>query len=430
MKWFLTLVLAIAASGGLAANAQGAAPKTSIYETPPTQSAAKEMFVALEAFADAFAKTNGNCPGRFDAAKQSVIDAMNAAPERSAMPMIRSPSGADMGAFFDTVADALAETKQMPARRVMWLWIDALGRAVDDQSGFLFTDLPVSGPATPQISLIARAEGVFVNSVAAGSPAELAGLQTGDRITSIDGVNTTLMHISDIEALLAGPDESIVQVGAAREARNLSIFIIRTIQDSHLYARIQANIGVITMRRFHENTAAIISAAVDKIKQEKPSVSGYVLDLRENSGGGLHAVALAADMLLNEGRIVSTGPARGCGLEGKRPETHYSAKPGDVTGGAPIIVLIGPGTASGAEAFVAALVENNRARSVGSRTAGEGRVQTIVPLKAWQGANLRLTTSEMKTPSGQHFDQVGLSPTIELNADEDALAKAIALLQE
>src|SRR5215831_2450641 len=131
------------------------------------------------------------------------------------------------------------------------------------------------------------------------------------------------------------------------------------------------------------------------------------LDLRNNPGGVLDQAISVSDAFLDKGEIVST---RGRNAE----ETQrFNARPGDLTKGKPIIVLINGGSASASEIVAGALQDQKRATLVGTRSFGKGSVQTIMPLGAGNGA-LRLTTARYFTPSGRSIQAKGIEPDIKV----------------
>ena len=136
-----------------------------------------------------------------------------------------------------------------------------------------------------------------------------------------------------------------------------------------------------------------------------PSLTGYVLDLRNNPGGLLdQAVSVSSDFIVS-GEIVST--------RGRRADdtSRYDAKGRDLLDGKPVIVLINGGTASASEIVAGALQDHKRATILGMTSFGKGSVQTIIPLGENRGA-LRLTTARYFTPSGHSIQATGIVPDI------------------
>jgi len=136
-------------------------------------------------------------------------------------------------------------------------------------------------------------------------------------------------------------------------------------------------------------------------------IKGFVVDLRNNPGGLLDQAISVSDAFLDKGEIVST---RGRNAE----ETQrFNARPGDLTKGKPVIVLINGGSASASEIVAGALQDHKRATLIGTRSFGKGSVQTIIPLGAGNGA-LRLTTARYFTPSGRSIQAKGITPDIKI----------------
>jgi carboxyl-terminal processing protease len=143
-----------------------------------------------------------------------------------------------------------------------------------------------------------------------------------------------------------------------------------------------------------------------KSLSSKPGVklTGVVLDLRNNPGGLLDQAIGVSDDFLDKGEIVST--------RGRRAEDaqRYDAKPGDITNGLPMVVLINGGSASASEIVAGALKDHHRAILLGTRSFGKGSVQTIIQLPG-HGA-IRLTTARYYTPSGRSIQAEGIQPDI------------------
>jgi carboxyl-terminal processing protease len=187
------------------------------------------------------------------------------------------------------------------------------------------------------------------------------------------------------------------------------------VYDQTIFTAIDDNVAVLMVHRFNARTADDLRAALKKIDgQRSGAIKGYVVDLRGNTGGLLDAAIAFADDFLDSG-VIATMRARDHETE------RFIAKPGDLTGGKPMVVLIDGETAAGAEIVAAALQANHRALIVGTRSAGAGTVQTVIALDEGYGA-LRLTTSRVFTPSGDSLDGRGVIPdeTVADSAAPDA----------
>lgn len=135
------------------------------------------------------------------------------------------------------------------------------------------------------------------------------------------------------------------------------------------------DVGYVRITQFNEQTNESFKQAIAEITRQvtDDNLKGYIIDLRNSPGGLLDLVILVSDDLLERGEIVST---RGRNADARE---HFSAKPGDLTRGKRIVVLINGGTASGSEIVAGALQDNKRATIVGTRSFGAGSIQTIFP---------------------------------------------------
>jgi carboxyl-terminal processing protease len=181
----------------------------------------------------------------------------------------------------------------------------------------------------------------------------------------------------------------------------------------------EGDVGYIRVTTFNEQTTANLQKAIEDLKKQiGPKLKGYVIDLRNNPGGLLDQAISVSDTFLDQGAIVLT---KGRNLE----ETQRSnARPGDVTDGQKIIVLINGGSASASEIVAGALQDHHRATILGTRSFGKGSVQTIIPLGS-NGA-LRLTTARYYTPSGRSIQAKGIDPEVKVEEElpEELKAKA------
>jgi carboxyl-terminal processing protease len=167
------------------------------------------------------------------------------------------------------------------------------------------------------------------------------------------------------------------------------------------------DIGYIRVTSFTEQSTSGVLDAVEKLKKEAGGkLKGYILDLRNNPGGLLDQAIAMSDAFLEKGEIVSVKARKSEDVQ------RWNAKPGDVTGGLPIVVLVNGGSASASEIVAGALQDHKRAIILGTRTFGKGSVQTIMQVTG--GGAIRLTTALYFTPSGRSIQKEGIKPDIEV----------------
>jgi carboxyl-terminal processing protease len=253
------------------------------------------------------------------------------------------------------------------------------------------------------------------------TPAAKAGIKTGDFIAAVDGTPIQGMALDDAIAKMRGAEGTKVTITVLRTGtkKPFDVTLMRAIvQVDNVKFHRDGDVGYIRLPSFNEQTDAGLEHAVRELKHQiGPGLKGYVLDLRNNPGGLLDQAVEVSDDFLNAGEIVST--------RGRHPEdsSRYDAKPGDVTDGKPVIVLVNGGTASAAEIVAGALQDDKRATVVGMTSFGKGSVQTIIPL-GQNGGALRLTTARYYTPSGHSIQALGITPDVAVaQGDEDTTPK-------
>ena len=254
-------------------------------------------------------------------------------------------------------------------------------------------------------------EAVKVIAPTKDTPADKAGIKSGDFITHLDGkliVGGTLDEA--VEAMRGAPGTTI-KLSIFRPGRDapFDLTLTRAIIDlKPVRWEVKDRIGIISVTGFSEQTGADVVAAVAGIKKTLGgNPLGYIVDLRSNPGGILDEAVAVSDAFLTKGEIVSE---RG---RDKNDINHWWAEravPGDVTNGAPIIVLVDAGSASASEIVAGALQDNHRALVMGERSFGKGSVQNVLPLTRDTG--LRLTVARYHLPSGRSVQEGGIKPDI------------------
>ena len=249
---------------------------------------------------------------------------------------------------------------------------------------------------------------VKVMSVTEDTPAERAGIKSGDYLTHIDGKLIYGGTLDEAVDQMKGPPGSTVSVTVLRVGRDkpFDVRITRAIIELKAVKwEIKDRVGIINVTGFNKTTTDATLAAMTAIEKSlggKPL--GYILDLRSNPGGLLDQAVGLSDVFLERGEVVSQRGRKKGDIE------RYYARPGDRAEGLPVIVLVDAGSASAAEIVAAALQEHHRAIVMGERTFGKGSVQTLLPLT--QQTALRLSTARYFTPSGKSVQEGGITPDI------------------
>lgn len=253
----------------------------------------------------------------------------------------------------------------------------------------------------------------FVNVISPidDTPAEKAGVKSGDLIIRLDEKNVKGMTLEDAVGIMRGKPDTDILLTIVREGADkpLKIEITRAIIkiQSVRSKTLEKGFGYIRVSAFQDRTGADLRKAIAKLKKENKKLKGLVLDLRNNPGGLLTQAIEVSDAFLDGGTVVSIK-----GRE-KSNTTTYSAKGSDSLNGAPIVVLINGGSASASEIVAGALQDHSRAIIMGSLSFGKASVQTVVPLG--NGSALKLTTARYYTPSGTSIQAKGITPDIILD---------------
>ncbi|MDD5341279.1 MAG: S41 family peptidase [Patescibacteria group bacterium] len=246
-----------------------------------------------------------------------------------------------------------------------------------------------------------------------GSPAEKAGLKSGDKILAIDGEDTTAMSLDYAVNKIRGQRGTDVVLTINREGWDKPKEIKLTRQtikiQSVTWKMLDNDIAQIDLRYFNEDTSAEFSKIVNQIIAKNPK--GIVLDLRNNPGGFLDTAVDVTSEWVDKGVVVYEKSADG------------KLKANDANGKAlfkdfPTVVLINGGSASGSEIVAGALKDYKLATLVGEKTFGKGSVQTLFPLD--DGSSIKLTIALWLTPNENTIDGQGIEPDIQIKlTDQD-----------
>ena len=259
----------------------------------------------------------------------------------------------------------------------------------------------------------------------ADTPAERAGILTNDLIARLDGEDVLGLTLSEAVDIMRGKIGTKITLTVLREGEEepLEIDIIRDIIEikavRYRAEGPEGQIAYIRLTTFNDNTTKNLRKAMAELSASagKEKFAGYILDLRNNPGGLLGEAVKVSDSFLSQGEIVSTRARKA------EDNIRFNARRGDMSKGAPVLVLINGGSASASEIVAGALQDHHRALVVGTQSFGKGSVQTVIPLPN-DGA-LRLTTARYFTPSGRSIQALGVTPDVIIDQElpEDIKAR-------
>ena len=242
-----------------------------------------------------------------------------------------------------------------------------------------------------------------------GTPADRAGIQSGDLIIRLDGMTVKGNSLDRAVEQMRGEPGSEITLTIVREGvdQPFDVTLKRAVIQLHS-ARgelLEDRYGYVRVSQFQSGTSASLRRQLERLEEQAGGpLSGLVLDLRNNPGGVLNGAIEVSDLFLHDGVIVST--------RGRTADADYtfSATGRDVLDGAPMVVLVNRGSASASEIVAGALQDHGRALIFGTKTFGKGSVQTILPMN--NGAALKLTTARYYTPNDRSIQATGIEPDI------------------
>ncbi|MGE5396369.1 MAG: S41 family peptidase [Chitinophagales bacterium] len=260
------------------------------------------------------------------------------------------------------------------------------------------------------------------------TPAERAGIKSGDIITKINGKSTEKMNPDQAVQLIRGKNGTRVKLSVYREKdqKEYSFNLVRRkinvpSVDSKIVKK-EPKIAYIQIVQFTSKTPEEFLDQLNNMMDK--GMEGLIIDLRDDPGGDFGSAVEIADTIMDKGNIVKIVNREGT-------SEVYSSTPGGIN--VPIAVLVNKGSASAAEILSGALKDNGLAVLVGEKTYGKGLVQTVYPLMG--GDALKLTTQKYFTPRGIDINRKGIAPDYVVTALEDSeedtqLDKAISLIAD
>jgi carboxyl-terminal processing protease len=263
------------------------------------------------------------------------------------------------------------------------------------------------------------------------SPAQKAGLRTGDKILKIGEKTTTDMNVYAAVDLIRGEKGTEIKLTIYRQGEEgtKEISIIRdTIEVKSVILEFKEKVAYVRITKFGEET----DKEFDKIANEiiMRGATGLVLDLRNNPGGFLERSITVASRLIPKDRVVvieedSTGKRLNLNTQG-----------GDKLNYLPIVVLINEGSASASEILAGALRDDLGIKLVGKKSFGKGSVQELMNLPG--DSSVKITVAKWLTPKGDYIMEKGILPDVEVNltmedfnkGKDPQLDKALEIIRE
>jgi carboxyl-terminal processing protease len=238
------------------------------------------------------------------------------------------------------------------------------------------------------------------------SPAEAAGIRSGDTVVAIDGKDVTGIDPSIVLQSILGPADTVVTLTVVREGLDepLEISITRAVIEIPVieYTMLENNIAYIYLSQFSINSGEEVRNALTELLAQNPV--GVILDLRDNTGGYLDAAFDVTSAFIEEGPIMIEESGDGV-------TQTYSAYGNAIAPDIPLVVLVNGGSASASEITAGAIQDRGRGTLVGTTTYGKGSVQNWIELEGDNGA-IRVTIARWLTPNGTQINKVGLTPDV------------------
>lgn len=245
-----------------------------------------------------------------------------------------------------------------------------------------------------------------------GSPAEAAGIKSGDVITKVDGTEYNGEQLSEASKALKSEAGTIAKIEVLRNDTEKLEFEVerKSIKVSHIEAKVLENdIGYMKVSTFDEGCYEEFKQNWEKLSSQ--NIKSLIIDLRNNGGGIVDEALNMADMMVEKDKTLLITAS-------KNAEEKINKAEQEKTINVPIVILVNEGTASSSEILSAAVRENNEnVKIIGTKTYGKGVIQTIFNLS--DGSGIKLTTSEYYTPNHNTINKEGIAPDIEVELPED-----------
>jgi len=245
---------------------------------------------------------------------------------------------------------------------------------------------------------------VTITEIYKDYPAFKAGLQIGDRVLEVNGLDAKGKESEDLYQIMRGVPKSEVEIKIQRpgEKETRTLKLIRdevNIPNVPYFGMVNDQVGYLTLATFTENAGRNVQEAVVKLKKENPGMKGIILDLRENGGGLLHEAVNVCNTFLPQGQLIASTKSKL-----KETDQNYSTMAGAVDENIPLVVLINKNSASASEIVSGAIQDLDRGVIIGQISYGKGLVQNTKDVG--YNAKVKLTIAKYYIPSGRCIQSV------------------------
>ncbi len=379
--------------------------------------------------------------------RAELLAAMRTAGVKNAsLPVMHASENAaiDIRDIERDISDAAAEAHgKFTLHDLSYIALDGMLRAVDDRYTVFLTpkeyaglNQGLDGSDFGGTGIVIQSDDqtkyIIVENVVPDGPADKAGIQQDDLITTIDGASTKGMTIQQASSKLRGKEGTVVTLTIERDGAALHgpLAITRAkIHQLSVYEKmLPGKIGYVALTVFGRDTDAELAAALTRLQQQ--GARALVLDLRDNGGGYLEAAVAVSSKFIPSGPIVSV-ESRASNI------TTLDADNTAITP-LPLVVLVNGYTASASEITSGAIQDSSVGTIMGTKTFGKGVVQTIYPLP--DGSAIKITTARYLTPRNRDINHLGITPDIVVTenkrpefgtpAKDDQLTRALQFLND
>ena len=381
-----------------------------------------------------------------DSVRNALLLAMRTAGVKNAslpQPKSMDVGDANVRTIEHEVEDAAQESHgKFTVAELSYVALDGMMRAVKDRYTVFLTPKEFAGLNQDLdggdfggtgivIQVDDQTKEILVENVVPDGPADKAGVQQDDLITTIDGSATKGMTVQQASSKLRGKEGTSVTLGVSRDGTAVTpITIMRAkIHQLSVYEKmLPGKIGYVDVTVFGRDTGTELETALGRLQQE--GARALVLDLRDNGGGYLEAAVAVSSKFIPSGPIVS--------VESRASNITTLEADDTAIPPIPLAVLVNGYTASASEITSGAIQDSGVGTIVGTKTFGKGVVQTIYPMP--DGSAIKITTARYLTPRNRDINHLGITPDVVVAenkhpqfgtpAKDDQLTQAVQLLDQ